>query len=405
MTSPPLAGLRILDLSTVVAAPVASTLLADFGAEVVKIELPGKAIDALRAMAPHVEGPDGQEVPLWWKVANRNKRGITLDIRTEEGAGIFRRLISRFDVLVENCRPGTLARWGFSKEVLEELNPGLIVLRVSGYGQTGPMAGHPGFARVAEAYAGFTALAGHADGLPMHVGYPVADGITGLYGALGILVACMRKKDHPDVPGEEIDLSLAEAMLRFLDFTIIEVDQTGQARQRMGSRNPYAGPSNVYGTADGRWCSISASSQSVFERLARAMGRPDLIDDERFASNQARLANIDAIDTIVADWMGAHTQAECVAVFEAEGIAGGPVNDAADLMACEHLAERGAIVRVDAADLGSVAMQGVVPVLRDAPGRVERPGPGHGEHTDEVLSELLDLPPAELTALRQKGVI
>ncbi|MDA7949130.1 MAG: CoA transferase [Hyphomicrobiaceae bacterium] len=396
----PLSGLRILDLSTLIAAPLASSLLADFGAEVIKVELPGGDGDALRALPPHKD-----EAPLWWKVTNRNKRGITLDIRKEGGKDLFRRMIGKFDVLVENFRPGTLERYGFPYETLKELNPDLIVLRITGYGQTGPLSHRPGFARVAEAYSGFTALCGDSDRPPMHVGYPIADSVTGLFGAIGILTALYRQKTDPEAHGEEIDLSLVDSMVRLLEFSIIEYEQLGAVRERSGNRSQYAGPSNVYRTRDDKWFALSASSQTVYERLAHAIGRPDLIDDLDFATNPARVANADALDDILNTWFARQTLDDVLRLFEERGVSGGPVNDAKDLFDSEHLRARNAIVEVPDAELGSVQMQGVTPRLRNAPGSVRSTGPMLGEHTEEVFSTLLGLDQSEIARLRKDKVI
>lgn len=396
----PLAGMRILDLSTVLAAPFACTLLADFGAEVVKVELPDGKGDALRALPPYK-----YDVPLWWKVTNRNKRGITLDIRKEEGKELFRQMVGKFDVLVENFRPGTLDKYGFTLEALKELNPNLIILRVSGYGQTGPLAKRPGFARVAEAYAGFTALCGDPDRPPLHIGYPVADTVTGLFGAVGLLVAWCRQKTDPEAKGEEIDVSLVESMVRLLEFSIIEYDQLGTARKRSGSRSQYASPSNVYRTSDEKWFTVSVASQSVFVRFANAIGHPELLDEPAFATNLDRVRNTEALDEVIKAWFAGHTLDEVQALFEEQGVSGGPVNDSRDVFESEHLRERGTIIEVPDDELGKVTMQGVVPQLKEAPGAVQWAGPETGEHTDEVYSELLGLGEEELDALRKKQVI
>lgn len=392
-------GLRILDISTMIAAPVASTLLADFGAEVIKLELPGVG-DIMRQLPPHKDG-----VPLWWKVTNRNKKGMTLDLRKEEGKDIFRRLIPKFDVLTENFRPGTLDRYGFSREVLKELNPDLIILRITGYGQTGPMASRPGFARIAEAYSGFTSLCGTPDRPPMHIGYPVADGITGMFGAIGILIACFRQKTRKDAHGEEIDLSLVDSMLRMLEFSIIEYDQLGVIRERSGNRSQYAGPSNVYLTKDKRWFSMSASAQPVFERFARTMGRPDLIEDPDYSTNPARVKNAEALDQIIAPWIASYTQDEIMEIFDRDSIAGGPVNDVRDVFESEHLQHRKSFVEVDDSELGTVTMQNVIPIMTQAPGKIHSTGPTLGQDNNEILSSLIGVTDEEIADLRRKGVI
>ena len=262
----PLEGLCILDISTVVAGPFAATLLADLGADVLKAEIPG-AGDALRALAPHKDG-----VPLWWKVTNRNKKGITLDLRKSEGKVLLGKLLQGRDVMVENFRPGTLDRWGISREWLQSINPKLTILRVTGFGQTGPYRNRPGFARVFEAMSGFTRMCGEVGGTPLHLGYPISDAIGGLFGAVGVLAALYRLKEVPSSRGQDIDCSLTEAMLRTLDFLAIEYDQLGAVRTASGNRSQYAAPGNIYKTKDNKWASIAASTQSIFARLCAALG-------------------------------------------------------------------------------------------------------------------------------------
>ena len=397
--TPSLAGLRILDLSTLIAAPLASALLADFGADVVKVELPDKG-DSLRDLAPHKEGE-----PLWWKVTNRNKRGITLDIRTSEGRELLMRLLPQFDVLVENFRPGTLEKYGLGCAELQAVNPRLIILRVSGYGQTGPYAQRPGFARIAEAFSGFTYLCGLPEHPPMHVGFPVADAVTGLFGAFSILIACYRRFNQPGAPGEIIDLSLFESMFRLLEFLPIEFDQLGVVRERSGTRSQYAGPSNVYRSKDNKWVSMSASSQSVFERLAQTIEHPELISDPRFCSNSNRIKNADALDEIIGAWFQQHDFEEIMRLFNANSVSGGPVNSIRDIFKSAHVQAREAIVYVADKSLGLVAMPGVVPKMTKAPGAVRSVGPRQGEDTDAFFSGALGLSPTELKELRSKKVI
>lgn len=291
----PLAGLRVLDISTVVAGPFASTLLADLGAEVLKVEMPGSG-DALRRLAPHKDG-----IPLWWKVTNRNKRGITLDLRKPEGKALLGRLIESYDVLVENFRTGTLDDWGITRDWLQATNPRLVILRVTGFGQTGPYRNNPGFARVFEAMSGLTRMCGEEGGTPLHLGYPISDAIGGLFGAIGILAELHRLKDDKTARGQEIDCAVTEAMMRTLDFLAIEYDQLGSVRTQTGNRSQYAAPGNIYGTSDGKWASIAASTQSIFERFCKALGMPHLITDPRFIDNPSRVKNWQAIDRIVAD--------------------------------------------------------------------------------------------------------
>ncbi|HTO49833.1 MAG TPA: CoA transferase [Burkholderiales bacterium] len=394
----PLAGLRVLDISTVVAGPFAAALLADYGADVLKVEMPGVG-DALRALAPHKGG-----VPLWWKVTNRNKRGITLDLRKPEGLELFGRLVADRDVLVENFRPGTLDRWGATREWLHSINPKLTILRVTGFGQTGPYRNRPGFARVFEAMSGFTRMCGEEGGTPLHLGYPISDAIGGLFGAIGVLAALYRIKQDPGARGQEIDCSMTEAMLRTLDFLAIEYDQLGAVRTASGNRSQYAAPGNIYATRDGKWASIAASTQSIFERLCAALGLERLLADPRFADNPSRVKNRGAIDAIVGEAVGRLTLAELRARLDAHEVGFSPIYDASDIFVDPQFAAREAIVRVPDGELGEVRMQCVVPRFSDTPGAVRRAGPALGEHNDEVYGTL-GLAAADIERLRAAGVV
>lgn len=316
--SGPLCGLRILDLSTVIAGPYASTLLADMGAEVIKVEMPGRG-DALRALAPHKDG-----VPLWWKVSNRNKQGITLDLHRPEARDVLARLLPDVDVVVENYRPGTLDKWGITKDWMHGLNPRLVILRVTGFGQTGPYRNRPGFARVFESMSGFTRMCGEEGGAPMHLGYPISDSIGGLFGALGILAELVRLKSDPDATGQEIDVSVTEAMLRTLDFLAIEHDQLGAVRFGSGNRSQYAAPGNVYQTRDGKWASIAASTQSIYERLCVALDLQELLADPRFIDNPSRVRHRDALDQRVSERIAAMPLSELQERLEQQQVASRP---------------------------------------------------------------------------------
>ena len=398
-TPMPLEGLRILDLATVIAGPLSSALLADFGADVVKVELPNGG-DGVRPLPRFKNG-----VALWGKVTNRNKRGITLDIRTPEGLDILKRMLPKFDVLVENFRPSTLAKWGLPIEEIRRINPDLTVLRVSGFGQTGPRARDAGFARVAEAMSGLTTLCGESDRTPLHLGYPIADGITGVFGAFSIMMALYRRLNDPAARGEEIDLSLYESMHRILEFLVIEYDQLGAVRERSGNRSQYAVPSGVYRTDDDRWVSLACSTQSVFERMAEAMDRADLIDDARFRTDADRVTNADAIEEIVTAWFAANEFPNVSQLLSEKGVAFSLVFTAKDAFEDPHYAARENIVAVEDSELGTIRMQGIVPKLRDAPGAVRRAGPALGQHNAEVYEELLDLSADEISTLKEKGIV
>jgi crotonobetainyl-CoA:carnitine CoA-transferase CaiB-like acyl-CoA transferase len=387
----PLVGLRVLDLSTVVAGPFSAGLLADLGADVIKVELPGTG-DPLRALAPHKDG-----VPLWWKVTNRNKRGITLDLRRPEAHEALAGLVARSDVLVENFRPGTLDGWGITGAWLRGIRPKLTILRMTGFGQTGPQRDRPGFARVFESMSGFTHICGEEGGAPMHLGYPISD-------ALGVVSALLRLAKSPDEAGQEIDCSVTEAMLRVLEFLPIEYDQLGAVRTRSGNRSQYAAPGNVYRTRDGRWASIAASTQRIFLRLCAALELHDLPHDPRFAENPSRVANRDALDERVAAAIGALDLATLCARLEAHEVGFSPIHDIADVFADPQMQAREAIVAVPDAELGSVRMQGVVPRFSGTPGAVRVAGPSLGQHNDAVWREA-GLTEARIARLRDDGVI
>jgi crotonobetainyl-CoA:carnitine CoA-transferase CaiB-like acyl-CoA transferase len=394
----PLAGLRILDISTVVAGPFAAGLLGDYGAEIVKVEMPGIG-DSLRALAPHKDG-----VPLWWKVTNRNKKGVTLDLRLGEGRALFAKLVAEADVLVENFRPGTLDGWGITRAWLQGINPRLTILRVTGFGQDGPYAERPGFARIFEAMSGFTQICGEEDGRPLHLGYPISDAVAGLFGAVGILAALHDLARNPDRRGQEIDCSATEAMLRTLEFLAIEYDQLGAVRTRSGNRSQYAAPGNVYRTADDKWASIAASTQSIFVRLCAALDLKHLLDDPRFATNPARVKNYRELDGIVGVAIGKLTLAELRETFTRHEVGFSPIYDIAEVFNDPQFKAREAIVSVPDSELGSLRMQGVVPRFSETPGRVRTAGPAIGEHNEEVYGGL-GLSAAEIAALRDRKVI
>jgi crotonobetainyl-CoA:carnitine CoA-transferase CaiB-like acyl-CoA transferase len=396
--SGPLAGLRILDVSTVIAGPFASTLLADLGAEVLKVEMPETG-DALRRLAPHKEG-----VPLWWKVTNRNKKGITLDLRTPEGKSLLGRLVAQYDVLVENFRSGTLDGWGITRGWLQEINPRLTILRVTGFGQTGPYRTKPGFARVFEAMSGFTRMCGEEGGTPLHLGYPISDPIGGLFGAIGVLAELYRIKDNPRARGQEIDCAVAEAMMRTLEFLAIEHDQLGAVRVASGNRSQYAAPGNIYATADGKWASIAASTQSIYERFCKALGLDHLISDPRFFDNPSRVKNNEELDGIVSKAISHLTLDELRDRLQAHEVGFSPIYDAADIFADPHFTARQTIVTVPDDELGDVRMQCVVPRFSETPVLVRSAGPALGQHNDEVYGAL-GLDAQEIERLRGAKVI
>jgi len=399
----PLAGLRLLDISNVIAGPFAAALLGDFGAEVLKVELPVRGNaggDALRAMPPHKDGK-----PLLWKAVNRNKRAITLDLRQAAGQDLFRRLLPRFDVLVENYRPGTLDKWGLGKDALWALQPGLVILRVTGFGQTGPYANYAGFARLFEAYSGLAYITRAPGDPPLHPGYPIGDPIAGVFGAFGILAALLHRARNPGSPGQEIDLSCTEAMMRLLEVLPIEYDQLGLVHEPVGGGNAYVSPSGMFRAGDGVWVSFTAATQNVFERLCRLIGREDLLADPRYATNPQRMRHQPELNAIVAQWLGSRTARDAVRELSEAGVAAAPVYSNREVMHDPHVLARGSITRVRDEDFGSVALPGVVPRLSATPGSARTSGPAPGAHNTEVYGQWLGLPEEELGALQRSGVI
>ena len=394
----PLRGLRVLDIATIVAAPFAASLLADYGAEVLKVELPSG--DGARGFPPFKDGKS-----LWWKVTNRNKKFVTLDLRKPEGIAILKQLLPKFDVLVENFRPGTLDRWGLTKEVLWSLQPRLVILRATGFGQTGPYRDRPGFARIFEAMGGLTYITGEPGGEPMHAGYPIGDAIGGVFGALGIVSALWKRAKDPNAPGEEIDLSMTEATLRLLEFLAIEHDQLGTVRERSGNANQYSAPAAVFRTKDNRWVSLAGSTNVLYANNCRAIGRPDLIDDPRFANNGMRTERKDELNAIFSDWCATHALDEVLAAFQGAQGTIAPIYSIDQVFADPQVQARDAITSVPDKDFGSVRMQNVVPRFVNDPGSVRSTGGAIGQDNAEIYGTWLALSEAEQQQLKQAGVI
>ena len=395
----PLQGLRVLDIATIVAAPFAATLLADYGADVLKLEMPGTG-DGARGFPPQKDGK-----PLWWKVTNRGKKFATLDLRKPEGLALMRRLVPMHDVLVENFRPGTLDRWGLPKEVLWELNPRLVILRATGFGQTGPYRDRPGFARIFEAMSGLTYITGEPEGEPMHNGYPMGDAIGGMFGAVGILAALWKRAKDPDAPGEEIDLSLTEATLRLLEMLPIEYDQLGVVRERSGNANQYSAPAAVYRTKDERWVTLAGSTNALFANNCRAIGRPDMIDDPRFVDNAQRVKYEKELNRAFSAWCAAHSLDEVLAAFHAAEGTIAPIYSIEQVFNDPQMLARDAITRVPDRDFGTVRMQNVVPRFVNEPGTVRHAAGALGQDNDEVYGGWLGLSADERARLAQAGVI
>jgi crotonobetainyl-CoA:carnitine CoA-transferase CaiB-like acyl-CoA transferase/citrate lyase beta subunit len=382
----PLEGIRVLDLSSLYAAPLVATHLGDFGADVVKVEHP-RGDDARRW------GLAKDGVPLWWKTISRNKRVIALDLNDPADRDVALQLASEADVLVENFRPGRLESWGLGPEQLHARNPRLVVVRVTGFGQTGPYSSRPGFGTLAEAFSGFAHITGTADGPPTLPPFGLADGICGLVGTYATMIALYWRDARGGGVGQVVDLSLYEPLFSILGPQITEFTQLGVVQDRLGNRSPRTSPRNTYATADGRWVAISAGTQQVANRILAAIGRPELAQDERFRDAAARRRNADEIDALVAGWIGERRLADVLARFEEVEAPIAPVYDAAQIVDDPHYRERGTIVEVDDPDLGTVAMANIVPRLSVTPGAIRRTGTTEvGGDAEEILRGLGRIP-------------
>ena len=392
----PLEGVRVLDVATLFAGPMAAMFLGDFGAEVIKVEHPRRP-DPSRG---HGAAKDG--VGLWWKMLGRNKQTITLDLSREEGQDLLLGLACDADVIIENFRPGTLERWNLSYERLREANPGLVLARVTGFGQFGPYARRPGFGTLAEAMSGFAAMTGEPDGPPTLPPFGLADGIAALATAYAVMTA-LRARDAGGA-GQVVDLSIIEPILSVLGGQPTAYDQLGLVPPRTGNRSLNNAPRNTYRCADGSWVAVSTSAQSIAERVMRLVGRPEYLAEPWFATGAGRAEHADELDAAVAGWVGARTRAEVLEEFERAEAAVAPIYDVADIMADPQLAALEAITTVNDPDLGPVRMQNVLFRLSETPGGVRWTGRSHGADTDRILGSL-GLTAEQIAALRERGVI
>ena len=390
-----LAGLKVLDVSTLFAGPLAATMLGDFGADIVKIEHPRG--DPVRS---HGASKDG--VGLWGKVVGRNKRGITLYLGSPEGQDVFRRLVADADVVIENFRPGTLERWGLGYPELSAVNARLVLVRVTGFGQIGPYAGRPGFGTLAEAMSGFAAITGEPDGPPTLPPFGLADGIAALAAAFATMTALRARETTGR--GQVVDLAIIEPILTLLGPQPTVWDALGQVQERTGNRSANNAPRNTYLTKDGRWVAVSTSAQSIAERVMRLVGRPELTEEPWFASGGERAKHADVLDAAVASWVARHDRDEVVRAFEEAQAAVAPIYDVRDVVADPQFQALGSLVRVPDPELGSVLMQNVLFRLSETPGRITSAGPALGQHTEEVLAEI-GIDADQVAELRRQGAV
>jgi crotonobetainyl-CoA:carnitine CoA-transferase CaiB-like acyl-CoA transferase len=398
MSTLPLDGVCILDVGTRIAAPFAATLLGDFGAEIIKVEQPGVG-DFMRSIGPFVD-----DYSLWWAVEGRNKKSITLDLRQPRGQELFRRLVAKADVVVENFQPGTLEEWAIGYDVLSSINPNLIVTRASVYGQTGPYRDRPGLDRNGIGFGGLLYLTGYPDQPPVRPGVIISDYLTGVFNALAIMIALYHRDVHGG-RGQSVDLALYESIFRILEHTVAAHDRLGIVREREGNRLRNSAPLDNWLTKDEQYICIVAAGDGLFPRLARAIGREDLLTDPRFSSLAKRAENGSAINAIMADWCRARTAEEIESLMVQAEV---PVTRAfsiADIAADPHYAARADIITVDDATIGPTRMQAVYPRFSATPGRVQRGAPKLGEHNEEIYVGLLGLTAAEMGQLRAEKVI
>ena len=394
----PLSGVRVIEMGQLIAGPFCGQLMGDFGAEVIKLEPPG-AGDPMRQWGQQKK--NGR--PLWWPVIARNKKSVTVDLRQAAGQDIARRLIDTADVLIENFRPGTLEKWNLGPDVLAAANPRLVIIRVSGYGQNGPYAERPGYGAISEAMGGLRYVIGDPDRRPPRVGISIGDSLAGTFACLGGIMALYAREKTGR--GQVVDSAIYEAVLAMMESLVPEYDQTGYVRERSGSILPGLAPSNIYPTKDGSLVLISGNQDSVFKRLAAAMGQPGLAADPRYATHDARGARQTELDDLISAWSLTLPADEILQLLAAHDVPAGKTYRVPEMLADAHFKARQAIARIAHPFFGTLAMQNVAPRMSDTPGQIRWAGPDLGEHTDAVLTETLGLDRGRIDELRRTRVI
>ncbi len=395
--SPPLKGIKVIELGTLIAGPFCSRILAEFGAEVIKIEAP-EGGDQLRQWRKMYEGTS-----LWWYVQARNKKSVTVNLRVPEGQEIVRKLAVDADIVIENFRPGALEKWNLGWEQLSQINPRLIMVRLSGYGQTGPYRDRPGFGTVAEAMGGMRYVTGYADRPPVRLGISIGDSIAALYGVIGAMMA-LHHRDVNGGRGQFVDVALYEAVFSMMESLVPEYDVLGFIRERAGNALPGIVPSNTYPTRDGRFVIVGANNDSIFKRMMTAIGRADLANDPQLATNAGRVPRTEELDRAISDWTQRHDLDHVLAVLEKAEVPAGKVYDAADIVKDAHYAARGMLEQHQLPDGKAIKLPGIVPRLSETPGETAWLGPELGAHNAEVLSAL-GYDEKARKELKEKGVI
>lgn len=394
----PLDDIRVLELGAFLAGPFCGQLLADFGAEVIKVEPPGKG-DPMREWGRHRH--NGRT--LWWPILARNKKSVTIDLRTAEGQDLVRALVPHCDIVLENFRPGTLEGWGLGYEALSELNPGLIMVRVSGYGQTGPYRDKAGFGSIGEAMGGIRSITGFPDRPPTRIGISIGDSLAATFATIGALTA-LHQRQRSGL-GQQVDIGIYEGVLALMESMLPEYQFAGVARERTGNVLPNIAPSNIYPTIDGGWFAIGANADAIFKRLAAAMGQPALGDDPRYATHKARGENQAELDDLIGEWTITQSADQIQALMDRHGVPAGKIFTAKEMLSDPHFAARQSIIAVADPALGEVQMQNVFPRLSATPGGVDWTGPDLGQHNQEVFAGLLGLSADQLAALHEQKVI
>jgi formyl-CoA transferase len=393
----PLSGLRVLELGTLIAGPFCTRILAEFGAEVVKIEAPDGG-DPLRSWRKLHDGTS-----LWWSVQSRNKKSVTVNLKAEAGQEIVRRLARSADILVENFRPGALEKWGLSYERLSADNPGLVMVRLSGYGQSGPYRDQPGFGAIGEAMGGIRFVTGYPDRPPVRAGISLGDSVAAMYGVIGAMMALHARQANGG-RGQVVDVALYEAVFSLMESLLPEYDVTGFVRARSGASLPGIVPSNTYTTRDGKYLVIGANADSIYKRLMAAIGREDLANDPALASNEGRVERTEELDEVIGAWAAAHDLEEALAALARAEVPAGRIYDASDIVRDMHYQARGMLEQHRLADGTPIKLPGIVPKLSQTPGTTRWLGPRLGAHTDEVLGQL-GYSAQDIAALRKDGVV
>ena len=394
----PLEGLRVIDASTVIAGPTIGMIMGDFGADVIKVEHPRG--DVLRNTGYLKDG-----VGLWFKMANRNKRCITLNFSNEKGQELFKEMIKTTDVLIENFRTGTMEKWGLGWEDLKAINPRLVMVRVTGFGQTGPYKNRPGFGTIAEAFSGFAHTTGEPDGPPTLPNFGLADGIAAAYGTFAAMFALYHRDAQGGEEGQYIDLSIYEPLFQVMGPQPLQFDQLGVVQDRYGNRSKNNAPRNTYKTKDGHWVAISTNSPSIVTRVLTLCGGKEVAEDPRFQTPQGRVEHVEEVDGVVAGWIGKHDLKTVLDEFEKAEAAIGPAYSIDQIFDDPQYQAREDIIAVEDEDLGTIRMTNAFPFMSKTPARIKHPGPRKGQHTEDILCGELGLSPEDLAKLREEGAI